>query len=153
MRRLSRSRPVSSIIGTSTDNLGSLRRYTTYLQRIQQAVDAALPDNAIGQARVADCNHQRLLLLVESGSWATLLRYQQTPIERSLAQRLRMGIKRIEVRVRPSARDMSKPAKPRYLSTNARQAIQACAGYVDNNPELSQALQRLATAGAHGSDS
>lgn len=107
-------------------------------------MDAALPDNAIGQARVADCSNERLLLLVESGAWATLLRYQQAPIERSLAQRLRLGIKRIEIRVRPSATDTPSPAKPRHLSTEARQAIRRCADHVENNADLAQALQRLA---------
>lgn len=144
MTRRSGLRPVAEVIGSGTQNLASLRRFATYLQQIQAAVDATLPQNAVGCVRVADCSHGRLLLLVDNGAWATRLRYQQAAITRGLAQRLRVGIERMDVQVRPAPRDTTEPPPPRHLSAESRRLIRDCAGYVDSNPELARALRRLA---------
>lgn len=110
-------------------------------------MDAALPHAAAGHVRVADCSQGRLLLLTNSGTWATRIRYQQRPIARSLAQRLRIDVSDLEVRVRPLPATTSEPAAPRYLSPAARRLIDDCAGYVEDNPELARALRRLAASG------
>lgn len=140
-------RSIGHIIGNSTDNLGSLRRFARYLQKIQSVVDVTLPEAAIGSVRVASCENGRLVLLVDSGTWATRIRYQQAIIARGLAQRLRLGIEHLEVRVRPQAHSTPRPITPRQMDANARHLIRDCAGYVHNNPELAAALERLASAG------
>lgn len=147
MTRRAGLRPITDVIGTGTENLASLRRLASYLQKIQAVVDSTLPENAIGSVRVADCSDGRLLLIVDNGGWATRLRYQQASITRALAQRLRLGIDRVEVRVRPWPRETATPATPRHLSATSRRLIRDCADYVDNNPELALALDRLASVG------
>ncbi len=96
---------------------------------------------------MADCNDQRLLLLVDNGAWATRLRFEQDAIRRSVAARLKRGVPDLEIRIRPSAADeVSGNRRPRHMSESARQLLVACADYVDN-PALARALQRLAVAG------
>lgn len=107
-------------------------------------MDATLPEKAVGCVRVADCSDGRLLLLVDNSAWATRLRYQQAAITRGLAQRLRLGIDRMDVRVRPAPRDTAAPASARHLSPESRRRIRDCAGSVADNPELATALRRLA---------
>lgn len=140
-------RPLVDVLRSDQNKLKSLRRHASFLQQTQAAVDAGLPAAARGHVRVADCNDQRLLLLVDSGSWATRLRFEQDAIRRSVAARLKRGIPDLEIRIRPSTVEaISGNRRPRHMSDAARQLVTACATYVDN-PALTRALRRLAAAG------
>lgn len=112
---------------------------------------AALPENAATHVRVADYADGRLVLMVDSGTWATRLRYQQRAIDQSLARRLRYPVERLDVRVRPLPDNASPAPAPRHLSDQARRTIADCSRWVEDNPELAAALDRLAAAGdRHG---
>lgn len=138
---------LSDVLAHSHDQLASLRRRAAYLQRLQAAVEATLPPAARDHVRAADYSDQRLLLLVDSSAWATRLRYQQRAIIRGLAQRLRLGVTHVEVRVRPWSTDVAPATQPRRLTPETRRLIRSCAGSVEDNPPLARALRRLAEAG------
>lgn len=140
-------RSLPSIIDASTDGLASIRRFARYLRNIQSVVDATLPESAHGTIRVADCSNGRLLLLAPSGTWATRVRYQQAVIARCLAQQLRLGIDRLEVRVRPQPQAVPAAVAWRRMDADARRLLHDCAACVDDNPALATALERLAAAG------
>lgn len=140
-------RPLVDVLRSDQNKLKSLRRHASFLQQTQAAVDAGLPAAARGHVRVADCNDQRLVLLVDNGAWATRLRFEQDAIRRSVAARLKRGIPDLEIRIRPSAAEVvSGNRRPRHMSESARQLLITCADYVDN-PALTRALKRLAGAG------
>lgn len=121
----------------------SLRKRVAFLQQMQAALDAGLPEMAHGHVQVADYSGHRLLLIADSGVWATRLRYQQDAIRRAMARRLRFEVKEVAVRVRPPAHPApAEPMQPRVLSPAARQLLAASAGHVDN-PALARALARL----------
>ncbi len=139
-------RSVGFILNSECGSLRSLRRHAARLQQIQVAVDDALPA-AVGHVRVAGCDDGRLLLIADSGTWATRLRYQRRDILQSLARHLRLGVDELDIRVRPLSAPGAKPLRPRTLSPAARKSIGECGRLVQDNPQLAAALARLARAG------
>lgn len=105
-----------------------------------------LPPEARRGVRVAACDDDRLVLLVDNAGWATRLRYQQNAIRRNLARRLRRHIERVDIRVRPVDEPLAPTGTPRRLSESARRRIEGAARCV-GNPELAAALRRLAKSG------
>lgn len=140
-------RSLQRILYKGTGVLPSLLRQVTFLQEIQSTLEAAWPPEAAGHVRVAACDNGYLLLIVDSGVWATRLRYQHEAISRILAQRLRIGVTDIQVRVRPTAyQPQAGYSATRAISPGNRRLLAESARHIDD-PKLAAALSRLATSG------
>lgn len=141
------ARPPLTILRGAGAGQRSLLKRVTFLQEINAAIAAALPESAAGHFGIADYRDGELVIIVDSGTWATRLRYQQSQLRRQLAQRLRLDLDRLEIRVRPPA--IPNAAVPHYfreISTGARRQISESARYIEN-PELAAALTRLSRSG------
>lgn len=141
------ARPPLTILRGAGAGQRSLLKRVTFLQEINAAVAAVLPESAAEHVGVADYRDGELVIIVDSGTWATRLRYQQSQLRRELAQRLRLDLDRLEIRVRPSAtRNTAAPVYSREISAGARRQISESARYIEN-PDLAAALTRLSRSG------
>lgn len=125
------------------DILGRAR----FLARIRAALLEILPDAAAPYLQVAAYEDYQLRLHVPNAAWATRLRYMETQLARALAQRMRLQVDGIRIKVRPVDLGPFEPERrARYMAPAARQHLEQTAGYIDHGP-LAEALRRLATAG------
>lgn len=145
MRQFARTPLV--ILNSSGAQTRSLSRRAAFLQQIKTILAPTLPAQAGEHLAIADYSDGVLVLIVDSGTWATRLRYQKEVMRRALAQQMRLDLDHIEIRVRPAA-DGAAPA-PRYnrrIPQAARQHLSDSARYV-GDAKLAAALVRLARCG------
>src|SRR5699024_8536684 len=135
--------PLRTLLHTLNADLGTLLRHAEYLQAVRKAVTDVLPEAAADHIHVAAIDRQQLVLHTDSTGWATRLRYAEALIQRGLAQRMRLQIERVLIRVRPAlARTEAEPVE-RHISNAKRDYMRRIADYVDD-AELARALLALA---------
>ena len=145
MRKLARS-PVSILSSAGAETHSVIRR-VRFLQQINAALASVLPPSAALHVGVAGYQQGELVLVVDSGSWATRLRYQQEILRRALAQSMRLDLDRLRIRVRPPVPvSQAAPVINRRLSAGSRQHLIATAKHIED-ANLAQALTRLARSG------
>ena len=138
---------IQSLLHTATPDITDLLGRARFLQRIRQSLLEVLPVEAGPHVYVAAYDHYRLRLHVSHGSWATRLRYMEPAIAQALAQRMRLHIESVDVKVRSTGLDFARPARARrVLSSNSREHIRRVAAYT-RDAALAEALTRLAEAG------
>lgn len=145
MRRY--ARPPLTILRSADAETKSLIKRVTFLQEIYTALAPTLPESSAGHVGIADYHDGELLIIVDNGAWATRLRYQQEQMRRMLAQKMRLDLDRIEIRVRPAV-NYTQPAPQikRELSATARRQLGETARYIDD-ANLAAALTRLSRCG------
>src|SRR5699024_6751357 len=140
-------RPLPTLLHTLNADLGMLLRHAEYLQAVRKAVTEALPEAAADHIHVATIDRQQLVLHTDSTGWATRLRYAETAIQRGLAQRMRLHVERVLIRVRPAlARTPTAPIE-RHISSANCDYMRRIADHVDD-AELARALRTLSNHGA-----
>lgn len=140
-------RPLRTLLHTLNADLGMLLRHAEYLQAVRKAVTDVLPEAAAEHIHVAAIDRQQLVLHTDSTGWATRLRYAEALIQRGLAQRMRLRVERVQIRVRPAlARTQTMPVE-RHISSANCDYIRRIANHVDD-AELARALRTLSNHGA-----
>ncbi|HET7313166.1 DUF721 domain-containing protein [Salinisphaera sp.] len=125
------------------DILGRAR----FLARIRAALLEILPAAAAPQLQVAAYEDYQLRLHVASAAWATRLRYMEPQLTRALAQRMRLQVDGVRIKVRPVALGpFQAERRARYISAATRCHLEQTAGYIEDRA-LAEALRRLAAAG------
>lgn len=142
-------RSIQSLLHTATPDIADMIDRARFLERMRTSILAILPDAAVPHVRVAAYDNYRLRLHVDNGGWATRLRYMQAAIIQALAQRMRLHVEHVEIRVRPTAHPPAPAAQPRIISDTARLHIRRSARYIDHKA-LAEALERLAESGRRG---
>src|SRR5690625_607402 len=94
-------RPVNNLLHTASSDFGLVVRHAQYLRRLRDAVISTLPEAATAHVHVAGMHDTQLVIHTDNTGWATRLRYAEPGIRRALAQRLRLHVDRIRIRVRP----------------------------------------------------
>ena len=141
-------RSIQSLLHTATPDIADLIGRARFLERMRRSLLEILPDTAQPHVRVAAYEGYRLRLHVTHGGWATRLRYMQPAIAQALAQRMRLHIETVEIKVRPDNADRRQaPPQPRPISAANRAYIAQVAAYV-TDASLADALTRLAHSGA-----
>ncbi len=132
--------------GASADTRSLLKR-VAFLQEINAALAPVFSESVAGHVAVADYCEGELVLIADSGAWATRLRYQQEQLRRQLAQHMRLNLDHIEIRVRPPA-TQSPPAAQfkRRISASARHQLGESARHIED-PNLAAAITRLSHCG------
>lgn len=126
----------------------SLIAHARFLQQVKAALLPMLPPGGADHVGVADYQNGVLVLIVDSGTWATRLRYQQAHLRRALAQNLRMDLEDVVIKVRPPAQSAVQPRRRnRQISSGSRQQLAQAARYIEDT-ELADALRRLSQCGA-----
>lgn len=139
-------RSIQSLFHTATPDIADLIGRARFLERMRASILEILPDAAGAHVRVAAYGNYRLRLHVSNGAWATRLRYMQPAIIQALAQRMRLHVVNVDVKVRPDPHPPAVPAPARLISDAARVHIRRTAHYIEGR-ELAEALERLAGAG------
>jgi Protein of unknown function (DUF721). len=137
---------IQSLLHTAAPDIADLLGRARFFERMRASILAILPDAAGPHVRVAAYDNYRLRLHVSNGGWATRLRYMQPAIIQALAQRMRLHVVDIQIRVRPAAPSATHERTPRFVSDTARTHILRSAHYIEDR-ELAAALKRLARAG------
>lgn len=138
---------IQSLLHVAAPDVADILGRARFLARIRLSLLDILPDAAAPHVQVAAYEARRLRLHVASAAWATRLRYMESQLARALAQRMRLQVDSIQIKVRPVNLDTFTPApRPRYMSIAARRHLEQTAGYIDDDA-LAGALRRLAIAG------
>lgn len=137
---------IQSLLHTATPDIADLIGRARFLERMRQSILEILPEAAGPHVRVAAYEGYRLRLHVTHGGWATRLRYMQPAIAQALAQRMRLNIEGVDIKVRPDPMPVAPPVVARVISERARAHLRQTAHYI-GDPELATALERLAAAG------
>lgn len=139
-------RSIQSVLHTATPGLPDLLGRAQFFGRIRAALVQVLPEQAAPHVRVGGYEQYRLRLHVGNAGWGTRLRYMKPAITQALAQRMRLHVDSIEIRIRPVAIAETAPPRPRPMSNAARGHLQRTAAHIDDTA-LANALLRLAAAG------
>lgn len=138
---------IQSLLHIATPEITDVLGRARFLARIRAALVEVLPEAATPHVQVAGYDDFTLSLHAANAAWATRLRYMEPVLCRALAQRLRLQVDRVQVRVRPvHLGPFSTPRRPRPLSAASRRHIAQTARFIED-PGLAEALRRLAAAG------
>lgn len=138
---------IQSLLHVAAPDMADILGRARFLARIRAALLEILPDAAAPQVQVAAYEAYHLRLHVASAAWATRLRYMENQLARALAQRMRLQIDGIRIKVRPvNLGPFQREQRARYMSSQARRHLEQAATYIDDRP-LADALRRLAAAG------
>lgn len=138
---------IQSLLHIATPEVADVLGRARFLARIRAALLEVLPEAIAPQLQVAAYEAYVLRLHVTHAAWATRLRYMDMAVKRALAQRMRLQIDRLDIKVRPVALGPFRPeTRPRYLSPATRAHLELTARYIDDR-DLAAALTRLAAAG------
>lgn len=125
----------------------SLSKRVTFLQEINATMATVLPETARNHVAIAGYADGELVIITDSGTWATRLRYQLEDIRRALAQKMRLNLDRLDIRVQPPLQ-ISQPAPRRHrqIPASARRQLAESSKYISDR-ELAAAMNRLSRAG------
>lgn len=141
-------KPITNLLHTAHSELGMILRQAEYLRRVAAAVITALPAAAADHVHVASVDNRCLVVHTDNTGWATRLRYAEPAIRRALAQRLRLHVDTLRVRVRPQLATVPTPPVIRYISPANCDYMRRVADHIDD-ATLAQALRALANQGAN----
>jgi hypothetical protein len=136
---------ITDIIGNGENDLAKILRRAQALNGLNEFIHEMLPPNLKERCSVANIRNKQLIILAESATWATLLRYEQGKILANLHQHPKYKvIESIKVKIAPvehSSQDVfRRPKRPNHQSC---QAINELAEIIEDE-ELSASINRLA---------
>lgn len=138
---------IQSLLHIASPEVADILGRARFLARIRAALLEILPDAIAPQMQIAGYDDYLLRLHVSNAAWATRLRYMEANIRQALAQRMRLHIDRVEVKVRPvGLGPFTTAPQPRLMSPGTRAHIEMTARYIQD-PGLAAAMRRLAIAG------
>ncbi|MES1954627.1 DUF721 domain-containing protein [Salinisphaera hydrothermalis] len=138
---------IQSLLHIAAPDMADILGRARFLARIRAALLEILPDAAAPHIQVAGYDDFQLRLHVASAAWATRLRYMEKQLTRALAQRMRLQVDGIRIKIRPVNLGPFQPVqRARYLSIDTRRHLEQTAAYIDDR-SLADALRRLAAAG------
>lgn len=139
-------RSIQSLLHTATPDIADIMGRARFLARIRASLLEILPAQAAEHIQIAAYDDYRLRLHVTNGGWATRLRYMEPAIVQALAQRMRLHVQDVQIKVRPPLVTPPPARRARPMSDGSRAHIRQVAGYV-TDAGLADALARLAAAG------
>ncbi len=124
--------------------IAQLVAHTRDLQAIGRLMQPCLPADLSPHIRLADWSNGRLVLQLDSSSWATRLRYTVPQLIQSLRKMPELAdLRQIDLYVAPQSKSAVKTNQPLHLSSAGATAIEAGAATI-SDPALRAALRRLA---------
>ena len=137
-----RPHPLSHWLRRQDGRLGRLAAEARHLVEGQRALQRVMPAEAAGHWRLASLDRRALVLQVDSGDWASRLRYLRPRLLERAGELLGERPARLQLKVQPPA--VRRPRPPgRSLPAEAAACLDAAARATDD-PRLREALQRLA---------
>ncbi len=131
--RPSQTKTVARFCGDSP-GLERLVRRARYLERVDKALQQLLGSPLAERCRVANINHDTLVLQTPSSAWGSRLRYLAPGILQQLSRQLGWDrIKHTKVQVRPEAfRPSAEPARRARLSRESAALLRQVAENIED---------------------
>ncbi|MDH5216640.1 MAG: DUF721 domain-containing protein [Gammaproteobacteria bacterium] len=136
---------VTDILGQGDNDLSRLMRRAKALNNLNETIRRMLPPNLIDHCSVANIRNKQLIILAESATWATLLRYEQGNILAQLHENPKYNvIESIKVKIAPveQAPDVFY-RRAQAPSSHSRQAMLSLAENIEDE-DLRASIARLA---------
>jgi len=92
---------LSDLLNKGQGTLERLRQGVDAAERTLRAAGSALPEDLRPHLRGAGIKQGTLTLLVESGAWATRIKFHAAAVQAGVARELDTVVERVQVRVRP----------------------------------------------------
>ena len=140
------STPIHKLLRAQKGNVAELVTQARQLGHLSDIIQAMLDPSLADHCHLAHFDGSRMVLVADSPAWATRLRFSVDTLVSQLKQYSNKfhGLSKIEVAVRPELPGQPQPdVVIRTISAEATQYIEESAQGIDD-PELKQALQRLA---------
>lgn len=118
---------VSEVLSDHGSPLGRLLKQGSFIMQLQHLLAGHVDPQLADHFQVASVQKNRLVLVVPSASWATLLRLQVPNLLGALRQAGFVEIRSIDVRVAPLAEQTVEKRKKKPLSPAAKRALEAIA--------------------------
>jgi hypothetical protein len=96
-----RYKPVSLSVALASPELASLVERARFLRQLDRTVRASLPETLSQHVQVANLRGDCLVMLADSPTWATRLRYQRQTVLDGLWQGHSIRCRMLEVKVQP----------------------------------------------------
>jgi hypothetical protein len=100
----SRRKPLSIATALSSPGLASLVQRARFLRQLDRSIRASLPETLSRHVQVANLRGDCLVMLADSPTWATRLRYQRQAVLDGLWQAHSIRCRLLEVKVQPDLR-------------------------------------------------
>lgn len=143
------SRPIHRFLG-SGEALARLQSHAARLQRLQGALEAALPPQLADQCRVANLKDGTLVLSTRNGAGAVRVK-QMLPSLLDHLVRAGHAVSTIRVKVgTPQQVDWRAPTPARHISGNAKVGLAAFAASLPADSPLRASLERLLRRSSEG---
>jgi len=143
--------PLTTLLCNENSGLSRLLQRARQLQQLTDALAAILPQPVHGHCRVGNVSGDTLVLVTDSPAWSTRLRFHTPAILEHLKETHGLALHGVRIRVHPPElpRQIKRVARnPTLGSESAALLRQTAQGISD--PDLKQALLRLARHGSHG---
>lgn len=145
--RVGRTKSLTTLINKDTSILGKVLDKATYLKQIETILHDCLPEEFQGLFRVANYEHQKLILLTASASHLTQMRFLQAQLLYKLQQHL-PDLKGFDIKVRPEPPKVKKVTNKLIISTTSQNKLKLLAEDV-SDPRLKAVLMRLGNKDNH----
>lgn len=139
--RAGRTKSLTTLINKDTSILGRVLNKATHLKQIETKLHDFLPEELQGLFRVANYEHQKLILLTANASSLTRMRFFQAQILYKLQEYL-PDLKSFEIKVRPEPPQVKKVITKLNISTASQNKLKLLAEDV-TDPRLKAVLIRL----------
>jgi hypothetical protein len=97
-----RSHPVSVTLALSSPGLSDLVERARFLKQLDSQLRAELPASLSAHVRVANLHEDRLVMVADSATWATRLRYERQKILLALRRHYSIRCPALEVKISPA---------------------------------------------------
>ena len=140
--------PVGRLCGAAP-GLERLIQRARYLESVDKALQQLLGSSLAGHCRVANINHDTLVLQTTSAAWGTRLRYLAPTLLQQLSRQLGWDrVKHAKVQVRPEAfPEREQPVRRRAQLSRESAALLRDVAENTGDPALKAALLRLSRRG------
>ena len=93
---------ISNVLHNASSGLADVVRRANSLAASTQELKSALPDAIRPHLVSVNFRADTLVLIVDSAAWAARLRYLESEVRSHLAKDQGIGVKKIDIKVRPS---------------------------------------------------
>ena len=116
---------VSEVLTDRGSPLGRLLKQGSYIMQLQHLLSGHMDPQLADHFQVAAVHKNRVVLVVPSASWATLLRMHSPDLLAALQHAGFVEIRSIDVRVAPLVQQSIEKRKKKPLSPAAKRALEA----------------------------
>ncbi len=135
--------PLRKILDNNT-RLAALTKRSRQLSQLNHILHNILPSRFSEHCQLANLSDNKVIILCDQSSYASMLRFQSAHICKTLSQQTGMNVQQLEVKVRPLSHSRrAERHNQMYLSKRSAISLEQAASGIDEGA-LKTALEQLA---------